>query len=527
MPSLRICLVGPDQQENLALGYLAAAVERAGHRAELVPFAARQDIDRAVCAVLAADPDVVGLGIAFQYCIDDYLSLVSTLRERGYRGHVTCGGHVPTFCYAELLRDAPGLDTAVRHEGEQTLVELLERLGQGRTCEDLAGLAWRRGSEVVVGPPRPAGSDLDSLPWPARRDEPYVVGGLPIAFLITARGCVGDCAYCSIGAFAADAGGPRFRMRSAEAVADEVAGLCAERAVRVVFLQDDLFLLPSERQTVERLHALSAALAKRGIDDVAFWIKGRPESITPAMLTAAQQLGAIHLFLGVESASAERLAYLGRTHSPEDNRRAIALCREHGVRPSFNLMLFDPDCTLEDVAITLDFAAQHADLPWNVCRTEIYSGTRLQARLAAEARLEGDYRSYGYRMRDARAEIMFRILRVCLHERAFAFDSLLNRLISLSFARQMHERFLPGPATEQLSLEVEHLILEAHRDTVDCLRMTLDFSAGQDAHARERARRFAVRTALEVQRRDHSWRRQVDRLWQQLHARGIARSALQ
>jgi hypothetical protein len=230
-------------------------------------------------------------------------------------------------------------------------------------------------------------------------------------------------------------------------------------------------------------------------------------------------MGALHLFIGVESASSERLAYLGRSHQPADNQRAIALCRQHGIVPSFNLMVFDPDCALEDVAATLAFAREHPDLPWNLCRTEIYSGTPLFHRLVAEGRLQGDYRSYGYRMRDDRAELMFRILRVALHERAFAFDSLLNRLISLSFARQLHERFFPGPATDSLAAEVVDLVRVAHADTLTMLDQALALAERPPSDNDVRAQ--AVAMALAAGQREHPWRLAVDRLWQHFHLRGL------
>src|SRR5512139_2735580 len=123
---LDVVLVGPIQQENLALQYLAASARTHGHRVDVVSFADRSELDAAVAAVVSKRPDVVGLGIAFQNHIEDYIALMRALRPAGFRGHLTCGGHVPTFCYRELLRDIPDLDTAVRHEAEQTFVELLD-----------------------------------------------------------------------------------------------------------------------------------------------------------------------------------------------------------------------------------------------------------------------------------------------------------------------------------------------------------------------------------------------------------------
>ncbi len=515
---MKAVLVGPIQQENLALGYLVSSARRAGHEASIVAYAYRKDLDSALEAVLSAKPDLVGLGIAFQNNIDDYIVFLSALRARGYAGHVTCGGHVGTFCYRELLRDVPGLDTVVRHDGEETLVEMLDALARGERPRNIAGLVWREGEGIEVGQVRAPAASLDAIPWPARSGEPYVVGGIVVDFLITARGCIGECNYCSIAAYTSEQK-KSYRLRAPEAVAEEIACAYHERGARVFFVQDDLFVLPSERQAVARMDRLAQAVRERGVRDAVYWIKGRPENITPAVAEAARRMGAIHMFLGVENASAPRLKYLGRTHLPMHNHSAIANLRAARVVPSFNLMLFDPDCSLDDIHTTLEMADQNLDLPWNVCRTEIYSGTALRTRLEQEGRLEGDWRSWGYRMRDERAELAFRILRVALHERALAIESLLNRLISLSFARQLHEAFFPGATTDSIARQATELGIAARRDTVERIRRVLDFVSGPLADVKT-ARRFAIDLGLTIGARDASWRREAETLWTHLNARG-------
>jgi len=516
---VRAVLIGPIQQENLALQYLASAARAAGHEASVVAYADRSDLEATLRDTLAQRPALVGLGIAFQNNIADYLVLLRALRERGYAGHLTCGGHVPTFCYRELLRDEPGLDTVVRHDGEATLVQMLDALARGDQVADIPGLVWRRGEQVVPGPLRVADADLDALPWPGRSARGYSVGGLPVEFVIMARGCIGECNYCSIAAYTTEQQ-KRYRLRAPEAAAAEIAALHHERGARVIFVQDDLFVLPSERKTVERTERLTRALQAQGADDLVFWVKARPETVTPAVAAALRAMGAIHVFLGVESASPERLQYLGRTHEPAHNDSAIAALRAEGLVPSFNFMLFDPDCDLDDIARTLALAERHLDLPWNVCRTEVYSGTALRERLEREGRLQGDYRSYGYSMRDARAEVMFRIVRVALHERALAIESLLNRLISLSFARQLHLRYFPGAASDALAEQVMTLGIEARRDTVRALRETLDYVRSADLADAAAVRRYAIEQAFAINAADAERRRSTEELWQHLTLRG-------
>lgn len=517
---MKVALIGPIQQDNLALGYLASFARARGHEVSILPYAFRTELETAVQQALAAAPDLIGLGIAFQNNIADYLLLVRTLRERGYRGHITCGGHVPTFCADELLTELPQLDTVVRHDGEETLCEILEQLARGERPRDIAGLVWRADDGAIVhGPVRVAKNDLDALPWPVRSEVPYVVGGMQVDFVITARGCVGECNYCSIAAYTHEQK-KSYRLRAPEAVADELAMQYHERGARVFFVQDDLFVLPGERAAVARMERIKSHLVERGVGDVVFWIKGRPETITPRVAAAAREMGAIHMFLGIENASKERLKYLGRTHLPMHNVSAIDNCVRAGVTPSFNFMLFDADCTIEDVHATLAMAEVHPDLPWNVCRTEVYSGTALKNRLAAEGLLEGDWRSYGYRMRDLRAELMFRILRVSLHERALALESLLNRLISLGFARQLHEHFYPDASTHTLAAEAVSIGRAVRLDTVRRLREIAAFVSGPALPSSADARSFAIDQGFAVGAFDMPLRVRVEALWKALHVRG-------
>jgi anaerobic magnesium-protoporphyrin IX monomethyl ester cyclase len=513
----KVLLIGGDQQENLALQYLASAVEVAGFEAHFVGFNDAFDAPKVIAEVLALQPLCVGIALHFQYAISPTFELAKAIRDAGYAGHITGGGHCPTFCWIEILRDAPAFDSLVLHEGEATLVDLVKQLANGGDVSHIAGLVVRGQSTPHFRPMEP---DLDALAWPKRTAAPYAVAGLPIAFLLTARGCIGECAYCSINAFTRDAGGPPFRVRGAEDVAKEIAFLRNTKGIRTFFVQDDLFVVPPERRAIERMQQLQSAFERHGLHDVCLWIKSRPESVTPGVLAAAKSLGALHIFLGVENHSDERLAYLGRGHRSHHNDLAIARCRQVGISPSFNVMLFDPDCTLADIQKNVGLMRANIDLAWNICRTEVYSGTHMQARLQAEGRLLGDYRSYGYVMKDPVCETLFRVLRVSFHERAFANDSLLNKLISLSFARQMHLTLLDDATTRAISSDILKLIIEARTDTLNELQTAIEFVQTIDPQDRESITQFAREQAISMGKNTARWKTQSNRLWNALMHRG-------
>jgi hypothetical protein len=123
-------------------------------------------------------------------------------------------------------------------------------------------------------------------------------------------------------------------------------------------------------------------------------------------------------------------------------------------------------------------------------------------------------------MRDETCEIMFRILRVSLNERAFAVDSVLNKLISISFSRQIHEAFFPGPATDTYSKQVDELVSEVHLDTVDELRRTLAFAKETNPRDGERIREHAIASALRINQKNRDFYARFRKLWSLLNARG-------
>ena len=519
---LTVLLVGPSFHENLALEYLAAAVNTSQHQAHILAYGSRQDTASVVEQVLRLKADVVGLSIAFQSSLTDSICLAEQLRLCGFTGHLTCGGHVATFEYAALLRDCAALDSVVRHDGELTLLELIDNVSRGEPLRGVRGLVWRDGSEIVVEPARRALSTLDDLPLPLREAKARRFAGVPTSFVIGSRGCVGDCAYCCIRAFAHDAEGAAYRLRGPDAIAQEIAELATEQGTRGIFLEDDLFVLPAEPRAVERIRALERCLTEHSVPKCAYWAKARPDTLTPAVLEAAKDLGIIHFFIGIENHSPARLRYLGRSHQPEQNERALTLLRENGIGASFNIMLFDPDCCLDDIGKNIDFLSQHLDLPWNICRTELYSGTELVERVAAEGRLLGDYRSYGYVMRDSRAELMFRVLRVCFRQWAFDATSLLNHVITLCYGYQLHRALYPGIDSDELASEIQTLCVDIHADTVELLRLVFEFASRADIEDAPKVRRFAVEAGFDINNRDLAWRKECERYSRLLDSRGWA-----
>jgi radical SAM superfamily enzyme YgiQ (UPF0313 family) len=440
---MRVLLAGPDLEANLSLLYLAASLRSAGHVPVIAPFNGWDDAAAVVRSARAAD--LVGLSMCFQVRAVEFLELADALKRDAPARPIVAGGHHASCAASELLEHHPALDVIVLHEGEDALVELAN-LGADLVARagEVRGVAVRRDGLAVFSPPRPIREDLDGLPRPDRSGPARLLCGVPTAYLMGSRGCVSDCDYCCITTLHRMAPGPRFRQRSPEDVADEMADLYERRGVRQFVFHDDNFLVPSVAHNRERIGSIDAALRSRGVGEVGLVLKCSPRDADRGILEALRGMGLLRLFMGVESASACGLASIGRRQSVEQSERALATCESLGISTQYTLIVFHPEATISSMLADLDFVGRHPAHPLNYCRAEIYSGTPLEARMLAEGRAEGSYLGRTYRYADAKVATVWETGRDLFAGRCWGKDDLLGSVIRMDHQMAVLGRFYEG-----------------------------------------------------------------------------------
>lgn len=542
-----VALIGAEFEENLSLRYLASALASAGFDPSIVPFdesgARREVIDR----IVRLDPMVVGISVPFQHRAGELLSLATDLRARGYRGHITVGGHFATFEYEPILRSHPAIDSAVRHEGEATLVELCRTIARGddvASTTPIAGLIARRASpatgagrrlalyvapgegapDLVVGPKRPL-PELDTLATPERSGAPHDVLGVACSPIIGSRGCYADCSFCCIFAYADNADGARYRMRSPESIAAEMRDEYDKRGVRLFVFHDDNFFVPDARKNIRRYERLAALLRDAGMTDIGLVIKCRPNDVDRELFELLRDMGMIRAYVGIETSSDEGVVSLNRRITAEDNHRALTLLRELNVYCSFNMLIFDPEATLEGVSANLDFMLEFADVPWNFCRAEVYAGTPLKHKLEAEGRLRGDYLAWDYEMREPRVELLFRIATNAFFGRNFKPDGIANLNMGIRFDNQVLKRFYPRGWDAAFDARLVAMSRAVGEDSVANMRDALAFVREVDPHDHAAVNAFTLALSRRVARADLTMLGEIKRLRREMNARAEAAGA--
>ncbi len=227
----------------LGLLYLAAFVREAGHSVTVFDGTFVEDASDYVEALRAESLDVVGISAVLP-ARRDVLELARTAKSQG--AIVIVGGPDPTSSPAAYL-SSPDVDIVVHHEGELTMVALLDLFDAGRldlvALEGEPGVAFRKDGQITVNSPRPYIENLDELPTPARDlidMDRYLQtwedkNGYSSMTIATTRGCAYGCEWCRDAVH-----GQEFRQRSPESVAAEVRAINSEWNVARLRMVDDV-----------------------------------------------------------------------------------------------------------------------------------------------------------------------------------------------------------------------------------------------------------------------------------------------
>ncbi|HKK22941.1 MAG TPA: magnesium-protoporphyrin IX monomethyl ester anaerobic oxidative cyclase [Pseudohaliea sp.] len=271
-------------------------------------------------------PDVIGT-TAITPSIYVAERLLELAREHVPQALRVLGGIHATFMFKQVFSEAPWVDVIVRGEGEEIFTNLMEAVNRGeylQTRDQIRGIAYRDGDEIVATPAAPTIKDLDALDpdWSLLEWDKYIYIPLntKVAIPNMARGCPFTCSFCSQWKFWRD-----YRVRDPIKVVDEIEKLVNEQGV-------GFFILADEEPTINRKKFIQFCeeLIARGLPDKVKWgINTRVTDILrdEELLPLYRRAGLVHVSLGTEAAAQMKLDQFNKETKVEDNRRAIELLR--------------------------------------------------------------------------------------------------------------------------------------------------------------------------------------------------------
>ncbi|HEY5998334.1 MAG TPA: radical SAM protein [bacterium] len=333
--------------------YVASRLREAGHEVRFLngAFRGREQI---LAELAAFAPRLVGLySTAFGW--PKAVAAAADVRGILPGACIVAGGPFPSWAGARCLQEAPALDAVAIGEAEETMVELALRLEERRDLEGVAGLAFRRGGQIVENAPRPLALDLDRFPFPARDllgdlrayvPPPATYRRAPVAVMITSRGCNRRCIFC----FQMDRE-RRIRYRGVDNVIAEIRQLVAEGYREIKFLDDTL--------AADRSRALEIARRIRAERlDIAWFASACVHQVDEELLREFRRAGCWAILFGAESGVQKNLDALRKGIRLEQTRRAVRAAKAAGLRVHTPFIFGIPGETYAEGLETIRFACE-------------------------------------------------------------------------------------------------------------------------------------------------------------------------
>jgi len=251
---------------------------------------------------------------------------------------IVWGGYFATNYTAAAL-NTHYVDYAVRGQGEQTFLDLLQAIRGQRELSTIAGLSYNDSAGKMVHNPERPMQGLDNFPWypyhalPAERYLRPTFLGKRTAVHQASLGCPYRCNFCGVVTFS----GSREKMESPARTQDILRHLVQRYGVDAVQFYDNNFFLREEhtRELVDRIAPLN----------LQWWCEGRIDIMmrySDATFQAIRRSGCTMIFFGAESGSNQHLKEMKKDLRAEDTLALASRIRNFGIVPEFSIIFGNP-----------------------------------------------------------------------------------------------------------------------------------------------------------------------------------------
>lgn len=352
----------------LALMYIQAnLVERHGHPYEDVdvyelPFGSTPDeIGRMLAARQA---DVVALS-CYIWNGRDLLAAARLLRELQPDVKIVLGGPEVGPIAHDILAAEPGIDVIVRGEGEVPFAEIIQAWKTGQPLEEVAGICFRRGDEIIDTPDPVILRDLNLLPSP--HQDRFVPYKGRVAQIETQRGCVFRCNFC----FYNKDLSIRNRRFELDRVKRELH-YWLNRDVHSIYLMDPVFNL-----NAARAKEICRYIAEHNHQQIKVHSEIWAEFMDDELAELMKAANVYWLEVGLQTTDDTTLAAVERRLRMEPFLKGIECLKRHNIYFELQLIYGLPNETPESFRRSLDFAARLEPSELSVFMLLVLPGTEL------------------------------------------------------------------------------------------------------------------------------------------------------
>lgn len=242
-------------------------------------------------------------------------------------------------------------DIIVRGEGEQTIVDLMRTLEDGRDLSKVAGITYRSPDGAIhTNPARPRITNLDALPLPAYHHIDWKTYGYMVP-IMSQRGCPYECTFCSVHSVWQR----HLTSRSTAGILRELVSV--KDQVHEICFVDDTFVLDKRR-----VYAIIDAMKAEGIH-LPWRCNGRVNTTDEDVLKTMVDSGCHMILYGLESGSNRVLSKIRKKFTAEEALETLRLASRIVPRLDISFIWGFPFETMEDLYQTLQALGEVGRLP--------------------------------------------------------------------------------------------------------------------------------------------------------------------
>lgn len=309
---------------NLGALYIISALRKANIEVDYRDYQTseyREDLKIESITNFAKESENVILMCCMAYMLPLVTLAIQKIKEEYPEKIIIMGGAGPTGVASKLIREFDGIDLIIKGEGEETVVEVLDKLNDDMTgfkgnLDEVDGIVTRdKDNNVLETKNRHRKKVLDEIDFPAYDYidmKKYEVFGL-----VTGRGCAYRCKFCDIHGL----WGNKYYQRSLDNVFEELDILVNKYGVSNISIWDDTFTVDRNR-VVEFCNKVIENKLK-----FEWSCFSRVNLVDEEILKLMSKAGCKGIFFGLESGSEKVLDKIDKKITVEAMIKAIDLTK--------------------------------------------------------------------------------------------------------------------------------------------------------------------------------------------------------
>lgn len=270
--------------------------------------------------------------------IKDALEVSAAVKTINPALPVIWGGWHTSLFPKEPLQDHDFIDITVQGQGEITFQELVECFGQQKPLDDIKGICYRKGNELVKTPPRPLTpmESFERINYELIDVERYFKKKSKRQFdYISSVGCFYRCSFCADPFVYQN----RFQAISADKMADDLAFYQEQYQFTDLNFQDETFFTKPKR-----IQQFAEAILERGLKFswAATMRADQGNRLPDEVWELSKKAGLRRLLIGVESGAQEMMDWMKKDIKITQVFYCADKCKELGIDVIFPFIVGFP-----------------------------------------------------------------------------------------------------------------------------------------------------------------------------------------